>query len=105
MSAVKITAVDPQLAGAVVIVPHPDRRILGGTQPKRYQLRLDATGSVLVSEVVWQRMQEIMARDPAAPRFLVTGGTETPPDLHVTPIEDGRAVFEHTTGQFTVRTK
>lgn len=74
---VRIMAVDPAMRGAMVDVPHPTR-IVGGLA-KLYRVRLDGEGAALVSEVVWARMREIMAIDPACPRFLEVGRTTRPP--------------------------
>lgn len=74
---VRIMATDQALRGALVEVPHPTRLV--GELPKIYPIRLDGEAAALVSEVVWARMREIMAIDPACPRFLEVGRTGRPP--------------------------
>lgn len=65
-------ATDPRLRGATYIVRHPARG-------KDYHLRLDGEGAVIVSDVIWQRVREIAAVYPDAPRFIEVGQTMSPP--------------------------
>jgi hypothetical protein len=72
VTGIRIIATDPALRGATYVVRHPSRA-------KDYHLRLDGEGAVLVSEVIWQRVREIMAVYPDAPRFIEVGQTVRPP--------------------------
>jgi len=94
---IRIMATDERLRGAIIEVPHPTR-LLGTGGRKLYRIRLDGEGAALVSEVVWARIREIMAVDPAAPRFMEVGRTATPPTQHINGGTEHRPVFRHRTG-------
>lgn len=93
---IRIMATDSRLRGALCIVPHPTR-VIGG-RPKEYHLRLDGEASVMVSEVVWRRVQEIMAVNPDVPRFIEVGQTRRPPTQVVDSGIDTKPVFRFTHG-------
>jgi hypothetical protein len=79
----RIVPEDPALRRrALFVVPHPERRLPDGS-PKEYHLRSDDNGTILVSETVWRRIQQIMALNPYAPRFMLAGQTRRPPTLIV----------------------
>lgn len=42
---------DPRYRGALLKIPHPERRTANG--PKTYELRLDGEGTIIVSAKVW----------------------------------------------------
>lgn len=94
---IRIMAVDERLRGAIVQVPHPTR-MLGTGGRKLYVIRLDGEGAALVSTVVWDRIKEIMAIDPAAPRFLEVGRTGAPPTQHIGGKSEHRPTFRHRIG-------
>lgn len=100
---VRIMAVDPRLRGAVIEVPHPTR-FLGSGAAKLYRILLDGEGAALVSVVVWQRIQEIMAIDPTAPRFIEVGVTSAPPTQMLNGATEDRRVLRHRTGHGIERT-
>lgn len=95
---VRIMAVDPRLRGALVEVPHPTR-VIGGGARKLYPIRLDGEGAAIVSTVVWERIKEIMALDPAAPRFLEVGLIKAPPTQGINGGREARPVFRHNVGR------
>jgi hypothetical protein len=77
----RIIPEDPALRRkALFVIPHPERRLPDGS-PKEYHLRSDDNGTILVSVTVWQRIRQIMALNPFAPRFMLAGQTRNPPDL------------------------
>lgn len=93
MPGVRIRAVDPALADSEVILPHPARRTAGGA-PKRYHFRLDAQASCIVSEVVWERLLEVMAHASGAPRFVAVDHVRRPPAQIVGESAQFRPSFE-----------
>lgn len=79
----RIIPEDPELRRrCLFVVPHPERTLADGS-PKEYHLRSDDNGTILVSVTVWRRIQEIMALNPYAPRFMLAGQTQSPPTLVV----------------------
>lgn len=105
---IRIMAEEPSLRRkCLFVVPHPERRLPDGS-PKEYHLRTDEHGAVLVSETVWRRIQEIMAANPYAPRFMVVGHTYDPPDLIIggepdkLPVERFEGDRLHGKGELTV---
>lgn len=97
---VRIIATDERLRGATIEVPHPTRLITrdGHQVAKVYSIRLDGEGAALVSTVVWDRIQEIMAIDPTAPRFLEVGLAAAPPTQVINGQREARPVYLHRTG-------
>jgi hypothetical protein len=94
---VRIIAVDERLRGAIVEVPHPTR-MLGTGGRKMYRFVLDGEGATFVSTVVWDRIREIMAIDPKAPRFLEVGRTARPPDQIINGERQARPIYRHRIG-------
>ena len=56
----RIHYINPAMWGQIVLIPHPGNPSTG-RKPKNYVLRLDASGDVIVSTTVWQRLEEVKA--------------------------------------------
>lgn len=69
-----------------LLIPHPGEiRRLGrktvnkGRKPKDYPIHLDSEGNSIISETVWQRLQETNFRDS----FIVLNEVKEPPTLTI----------------------
>lgn len=72
----------PTLTNAVLIVPHPGDPATG-RRPKDYHVRLDSDGNAIVSETVWDRLEQARASGLSEHAFIVLGEVKNPPDLIV----------------------
>lgn len=91
---VRIRATDPNLHGAVLQIKNPDRVMGHNGEAKTYTIHLDAQGAATVSETVWLRLQEIVAKYPdSTPRFIVTGNHRNPPTIVANGDVETRPVF------------
>lgn len=63
----------------VVQIPHLGRQTPSG--PKLYNVTLDAEGDAIVSETVWQRVQEALGLLGQPSVFLVMNQVQEPPAL------------------------
>lgn len=81
MAGIRIRAEDDALANKTLEIEHHTRHGVHG--PKTYRLALDETAAVIVSPVVWERIQEVMAAVPACPRFAAVGDMAHPPAQYI----------------------
>lgn len=72
----------PTLTNAVLIVPHPGDPATG-RRPKDYHVRLDSNGDAIVSETVWDRLQQARGSGLSDHAFIVLGEVADPPPLIV----------------------
>jgi hypothetical protein len=77
------------LKDCTLIVHHPGRQGQGQGQgnpnrkPKDYHVHLDSEGNTIVSETVWQRIQQATRGAKAEHSFVVLNEVPDPPDLVV----------------------
>ena len=67
----------PELRNCVLIVPHPGNA--QGRKPKDYHVHIDNDGDAIVSEKVWQRLQEAKASGLSNHNFIHLNTVMTPP--------------------------
>jgi hypothetical protein len=70
----------PTLADCTLIVRHPGG---GQRKAKDYHIHLDSEGDTIVSETVWQRLQEAKGSGQSPHAFIVLNEVPDPPDLVV----------------------
>jgi hypothetical protein len=70
----------PTLSNCTLVVPHP-----GGDErrPKDYNIRLDNDGNTIVSETIWQRLNEARLNGFSAHQFIVLNEVADPPTQYV----------------------
>ena len=78
MPGIRIHHPDPTVWGTTLLIPHPgDSRT--GRKPKDYHLRLNAQGDVIVSETIWNRLQEARQTGLTPHNFIVLNEVPDPP--------------------------
>lgn len=77
----------PTKTSCVLIVPHPGGN---GRLPKDYRITLDANGDVIVSTVIWQRLEE--ARAAGWPHGLIVSNVVGEPPKQVLDMRARRRV-------------
>lgn len=73
----------PTRRSEVLLIPHPGDPH-AGRQPKTYRIELDSQGDIIVSETIWQRLEE--ARSKGWPHELVIANpVAEPPRQRINP--------------------
>lgn len=70
----------PELTNCTLLVPHPGGN---GRRAKDYHIHLDSNGDSIVSETIWQRLQEAKASGLSGHSFVVLNEVPDPPRLVV----------------------
>jgi len=82
MPGIRIHHPDPVTWGRTILIPHPGDPT-SGRKSKDYVLRLDPDGNIIVSETVWQRLQEARDSGLSPHQFIVLNEVPDPPAQHV----------------------
>lgn len=80
----------PKLRSVVLLVPHPGNE--SGRKPKDYRIHIDSEGDSIVSERVWQRLQEAKASGLSPHEFIVMNEVPDPPTLVMDNNKNGHSV-------------
>lgn len=70
----------PSLTNCTLLVGHPGK---GKRKAKDYHIHLDSDGNSIVSETVWQRLQEAKQSGKSPHAFIVLNEVPDPPDILV----------------------
>ena len=91
---IRIRVGDERLHGATLMLRDHARIMSHNNQPKEYRIHLDPQGCALVSETVWQRLQEMHRNNPdGIPEFFLDGLTTRPPTQIAGGRVEAREVF------------
>jgi len=71
----------PTLRNCVLIVPHPGNA--QGRKPKDYHINIDNEGNAIVSERVWQRLEEARRSGLSPHDFWLMNEVLDPPTLRI----------------------
>ena len=70
----------PTLRACTLLVPHPGG---GDRKAKDYHIRLDGHGNAIVSETVWERLQEARRNGYSDHQLLILNDVPHPPTLRI----------------------